>query len=371
MSPLGRFAACLGLALSGAGVQAWPCPGNTTAEEVVVGMDLSGKVAIVTGGDSGLGYAMALELARQKATVVIANHNQTNGEIAARNITAATGRSVHAMSLNLGSLESVRRFAHDFLSEHGLRLHLLINNAGISRPSVMTTDGFELVFEVDYLGHFLLTELLLPALRASAPARVVNVASGAHENACESAGWDVDCFKDWTYLPPPVVPVRNVTVHYRSGAKVVLSSSYGIGKFAQVQHAAALARREAAAGVEAFSVTPGLALTGMTSGIDPDSPVIKAFCQAQIHPSPELPPNPCPFSAEQGAAVIAACAAGQVSPSGAYFSRTLACGESPIAMQGFTEAMQDEFYERSLGWVGLSPPRGPAASRSEGDAIQV
>merc|ERR1719433_1513469 len=92
----------------------------------------------------------------------------------------------------------------------------------------------------------------------------------------------------------------------------------------------------------------------MTSGVDPSSPGIKRICEPQVHPDPNLPTNPCPFSAEQGAAVIAVCAAGQAHPSGAYFSRTWACQEQPIAMQGFTDEMQLSLYERSLGWVGLS-----------------
>eukprot|EP00971_Amphidinium_carterae_P160409 3179936-Amphidinium_carterae.1 len=75
------------------------------------------------------------------------------------------------MPLDLSSLASVRAFAKNFTANFGSRLHLLINNAGIAGPSAMSSDGYELVFEVDYLGHFLLTELLLPALRESAPAR--------------------------------------------------------------------------------------------------------------------------------------------------------------------------------------------------------
>mmetsp|Transcript_16880 Transcript_16880/g.39261 ORF Transcript_16880/g.39261 Transcript_16880/m.39261 type:complete len:366 (+) Transcript_16880:49-1146(+) len=334
--------------------QAHPvCIGNTTAADILSTEDFSHKVALVTGGDSGLGYEISLALAGRQATVVIATHNETKGNAAAQRIRASTGADVRSMPLDLSSLASVRAFAKNFTANFGSRLHLLINNAGIAGPSAMSSDGYELVFEVDYLGHFLLTELLLPALRESAPARVVNTASGAHENACETAGWPADCFKDWTYLPPPVVPLRNVTVHYRTGNVTLSSSSYGIAKFANVQHAVALAKREAANGVEAFSLTPGFASTSMTGHMKPDDPRVKAFCQGQIHPDPSLPVNPCPFTAAEGAAVIAHASVGST-PSGSYLSRTWACGERPIVPQGFTAEMVDEFYDLSLKLVGVS-----------------
>eukprot|EP00930_Biecheleria_cincta_P104843 TRINITY_DN9728_c0_g2_i1.p1 TRINITY_DN9728_c0_g2~~TRINITY_DN9728_c0_g2_i1.p1 ORF type:complete len:382 (+),score=34.19 TRINITY_DN9728_c0_g2_i1:52-1197(+) len=327
------------------------CPGDTTAGEVLAGKSFKGKLALVTGGDSGLGYATAFALAQQGARVIIANHNQTHGQQAANKIGNITGADVQSFELDLGSLVSVRSFVAQFQKTYGSKLHLLVNNAGIGGPSVNSSDGFELVFQVDYLGHFLLTHLLLPALRNGSPSRVINVASGAHENACESAGWPKDCFKDWTYLPPPVVPKKNVTIHYHFGAKNVSSSSYGIAKFLNIQHAAALAMMESSNGIKAFSLTPGFALTSMTKHVDPTSPGAKAFCEGQVHPDASLPANPCPFSADQGAAVIAFCASGP-SRSGAYYSRTYACEERPTVQHGFTESMQLELYNRSLAWVG-------------------
>mmetsp|Transcript_98048 Transcript_98048/g.194093 ORF Transcript_98048/g.194093 Transcript_98048/m.194093 type:complete len:163 (+) Transcript_98048:57-545(+) len=159
-----RLALALVASLLGAAVsrQVPGCPGNTTAVEVMKGMNLRGKFAIVTGGDSGLGKGMAEALARLGANVVIGAHNMTKGTEVAKNISAVTGATVMALELDLMSKYSVRKFAKSFLEQYTSGLHLLINDAGIGRPSSKTADGFESVFEVDYLGHFLLTELLLP-----------------------------------------------------------------------------------------------------------------------------------------------------------------------------------------------------------------
>jgi len=299
------------------------CPGSTTAADILAGRNLSGMVVVVTGGDNGLGFAAANALAARNASVIIANRNATNGELAAATIRRLTGNAqVEAMLLDLGSLASVRAFASAYLEKVGPRLDILINNAGITGPSEESNDGFELVFQVDYLGHFLLTDLLLPALRASPGARIINVASGAHEYACEAAGWPATCFEDWTFLPPSVVEPKNVTIHTRTGAYTTQASAYGVAKFLNIQHAVALAEREARSGIKAFSLTPGFAATSMTHHFDPADPMMKRVCDAQVHPNPALPPNPCPFSADQGAAVIAHLVVGEGLPSGGYFSRT-------------------------------------------------
>lgn len=342
------YSVCVDLASSSKAI----CPGNTTSDDILDGIDLKGKIAVVTGGDSGLGFATAMGFAKRGATVIIATHNYSKGVKAASEIARETGADVSApWTLDLSSLASVRSFSKSFLAKF-TNLHLLINNAGIGHPSILSSDKFELVFEVDYLGHFLLTELLLPTLRQSSPSRIVNVASGAHENACESAGWPEGCFKDFTYLPPPIVPVKNVTVHYRTGARVTRSSSYGIAKFAQTQHAAELAIREKDSGVQAFAITPGFALTSMTSGVDPKKVMNSTFCEEQTHPAPYLPAQPCPFSAAQGAAVIAYVATGDAK-NGRYYSRGFACEERAVVQHGMSKEVRSEFYMRSKEWVGI------------------
>ncbi|KAM9615786.1 dehydrogenase/reductase SDR family member 13 isoform 1-T1 [Morphnus guianensis] len=167
--------------------------------------ELRGRTAIVTGGSSGIGAATALELARCGARVVLATRNAPRGEAAARRIRTETGNAeVLFMQLDLASLRSVRAFATAFLRQEP-HLHLLINNAGERRdprpPSLAppdhppwvaiasfagvsaggtTEDGFSLPFQVNHLGHFLLTQLLLERLQSCAPSRVVIVASRAH-----------------------------------------------------------------------------------------------------------------------------------------------------------------------------------------------
>ncbi|NWH64837.1 DHR13 reductase, partial [Geococcyx californianus] len=131
------------------------------------------------GGSGGLGAATARELARSGARVVLAARNPVKGEAAAHSIRTETGNAeVRFMQLDLASLRSVRDFASTFLRQEP-HLHLLINNAGVSAGG-RTEDGFSLPFQVNHLGHFLLTQLLLERLQSCAPSRVVIVASSAH-----------------------------------------------------------------------------------------------------------------------------------------------------------------------------------------------
>jgi NAD(P)-dependent dehydrogenase (short-subunit alcohol dehydrogenase family) len=145
--------------------------------------DQSGRTAVVTGANSGLGLAAARELAHAGANVVLACRNAAKGEDAKREIEAdaATGATVELASLDLSSLDSVRAFAQDFASGHD-GLDLLINNAGVMAPPRReTADGFELQFGTNVLGHFALTGLLIGHMHGRANARVVTVSSNAHK----------------------------------------------------------------------------------------------------------------------------------------------------------------------------------------------
>lgn len=320
-----------------------------TADDFAARFNLSGKVAIVTGGDSGLGFATAESLARQGATVVIAGHNAEKSEAAARNLSAATGADVWSSPLDLSSFKNVRAFAHKFLQDFNGNLHFLINDAGVSHETVSggkTEDGFEQVFQVNYLGHFLLTELLLPALRKSRPSRVVHVASEAHKMACLEAGFSARwnpfprCAKDFTYIPPPVMTKPN-------------TSLYGFSKLMMIEHAAELSAREAKSGVTAYSLCPGLVVTDMTKA-NPD--IFKA-CNA-TGPA-HFDQKPCPYNPQQGAAVITYAALGDAQP-GLWYQRRLGCKAGTVERSGFTDAMRPELYSRSQKMVGLQPSQGAA-----------
>mmetsp|Transcript_11119 Transcript_11119/g.18835 ORF Transcript_11119/g.18835 Transcript_11119/m.18835 type:complete len:300 (-) Transcript_11119:170-1069(-) len=155
---------------------------NSKAEEVADGIDLHGKVAIVTGCTSGIGKETVRVLAKQGATVVLACRDVKRADQVVTEIKAETkNENLQVIPLELASLASVRSFVEKFKAT-GLPLHLLINNAGIMAcPRSLTEDGFESQFGVNHLGHFLLTRLLEGSLKASAPSRVVELSSLLHK----------------------------------------------------------------------------------------------------------------------------------------------------------------------------------------------
>lgn len=143
--------------------------------------DLTGRFAVVTGANTGLGLETAKVLAAHGATVVLAVRNQEKGEAAASAITAETpSATVSVQPLDLSSLASVRSAA-SALADRCDHIDLLINNAGVMwTPPSTTADGFELQFGTNHLGHYALTGLLLPQLQAAPAARVVTVSSVGH-----------------------------------------------------------------------------------------------------------------------------------------------------------------------------------------------
>jgi NAD(P)-dependent dehydrogenase (short-subunit alcohol dehydrogenase family) len=145
-------------------------------------MNLQGKVAVVTGANTGIGYETALELFKQGAKVYMACRNETKATEAIQRIKAdgGSGQLVY-LHLNLASLESVKAFQ---LKQHETALDLLINNAGIMiPPASKTEDGFETQFGVNFLGHFALTGHLFSLLESTKKSRIVTVSSIAHRGA--------------------------------------------------------------------------------------------------------------------------------------------------------------------------------------------
>ncbi|XP_075289987.1 WW domain-containing oxidoreductase isoform X1 [Opisthocomus hoazin] len=155
--------------------------GNSTAMEILQGHDLSGKVVIVTGANSGIGFETAKSLALHGAYVILACRNTSRGNDAVQRILVEWHKAkVESMTLDLASLQSVQHFAEAFKSKN-VPLHVLICNAALfGAPWCLTEDGLESTFQVNHLGHFYLVQLLEDVLRRSSPARVVVVSSESH-----------------------------------------------------------------------------------------------------------------------------------------------------------------------------------------------
>ena len=150
---------------------------DTTTDEVVEGLDLSGQTIVITGATSGLGKESARALAQTGAHLVLCGRNDEKGQAVAEEI----GGDAEFHHLDLASLDEVRRSADELLSKIE-RLDVLMNNAGVMAiPLQRTADGFEMQFGTNHLGHFALTGLLLPQLQARPGGRVVNVTSFGHK----------------------------------------------------------------------------------------------------------------------------------------------------------------------------------------------
>jgi len=201
------------------------------------------RIALVTGATAGIGLETALGLARQGFRVVIAGRDAGRLETARRSVAARAGSSAIETALgDFASLAAVRALAAEVLARHD-RLDLLVNNAGLIAPRVeMSADGYELTIAVNHLAPFLLTNLLLERLKASAPARIVTVASMAHKGAKLDPATMTDP-ADWTPL-----------------------SAYGSSKLANILFTRALARRLDAQTVTVACLHPGVIATDIGNG---------------------------------------------------------------------------------------------------------
>ncbi|KUI12230.1 short-chain dehydrogenase [Mycobacterium lehmannii] len=220
--------------------------------------DLSGRLAVVTGANSGLGFGLARQLSAAGADVILAVRNHAKGEAAIAQIRQAVPQaSTRIAQLDLASLESVAALGERLASE-GRPTDILINNAGVMTPSQRQTtdDNFELQFGANHLGHFALTGHLLPLLRAAESARVVTVSSIAATQ------------RGLTFDDP------NAEHGYRP------MRSYGMAKLAQLMFAKELDQRSRAHGwgVMSNAAHPGLSKTNLLSGASygRDKPTLNA-----------------------------------------------------------------------------------------------
>ena len=205
---------------------------ESTAADVIAGVDLSGRRAIVTGGASGLGVETARALASAGAEVTLAVRDVAAGERTAGDLTSSTGNPrVSVAQLDLADRSSV----HAFVANWDGPLHILVNNAGVMAcPEQHTAEGWELQFATNHLGHFALARGLHPALRAAGGARVVSVSSAAHLRS----------------------PVVFDDIHFERRAYEAWSA-YGQSKTANVLFAVAATTRWAGDGIAVNALMPG------------------------------------------------------------------------------------------------------------------
>jgi retinol dehydrogenase-12 len=272
------------------------------------------QTSLVTGGNTGIGRATAEGLAARGGRVYIACRSAAKGEEAVAAIRAATGSSsVWCLALDLADLSSVRSCAASFLAL-GEPLHVLVNNAGVAGRRGLTRQGFELMFGVNHLGHFLLTSLLLGCLEASGPARVVTVASDAHYTA---PGIDYAALRR---------PARHITG----------LPEYAVSKLCNVAFSQELARRTAGTGVTTYALHPGLVASDIWRRVPwPVRPLITRRM----------------LSVTQGAATSLYCATSPdvAQASGLFYDKCAERAASPVA----TPELGRELWQRSEEWTAV------------------
>ncbi len=285
--------------------------------------DLGGRTCLVTGASSGIGEETALGMARLGARVILVGRSRERGERALARVRTESGNDrVELRLADLASLTEIRRLAAEVV-ETCPRLHVLVNNAGIVNLRRTTSiDGFETMFAVNHLAYFLLTNLLLERLIASAPARVVNVASEAHRFG--------------------TLEIDDLQSERSYGAM----RSYGRTKFANILFTYELARRLDGTGVTAHCVHPGAVATrlGHNNGL------LGRVVTGLLRPFFRSPAG--------GAApsLHAATADELEGVTGRYFS---ARGEIRSAPATYDPALARQLWERSAALTGLSQGRLP------------
>lgn len=294
---------------------------------------LSGKTVLITGANTGIGRTTAQALAAGGAHVFLACRSEEKTRPVIEAIRAETSNNkVEFLELDLGSLASVRNAASTFLARE-LPLHLLINNAGVAGQRGITKDGFELHFGVNHLGHFELTRLLLDRLRASAPARIVNVSSASHYRA--KGGIDFD-------------RLRVATPSF-SGLP-----EYSVSKLANVLFTRSLAKRLEGTGVTTYALHPGVVASDAWRRLPaPVSALMKLFM----------------LSNDDGAQTSLHCAVSEeaAKESGLYYDK---CAPRRPSRWARDEQLAEELWQRSEAWLEVRPQgsRATASSKELSDA---
>jgi NAD(P)-dependent dehydrogenase (short-subunit alcohol dehydrogenase family) len=278
--------------------------------------DLDSRTFLITGANTGIGRATATSLAARGARVFLAGRSEANTRPVIDEIEAQTGNDrLEFLVLDLGNLDSVQACAEAFLAR-GEPLHVLINNAGMAGRRGTTDSGFELAFGVNYVGPYLFTSLLLPRLKESAPARVVNVASEAHYRV---DGIDFKAVRQ---------PTKTRTGFHE----------YSVSKLANVLHAQELARRLDGNGVTTYSLHPGVIASDIWRSVPwPIRPLMKL----RMH------------STEDGARTSLYCATSPdvAHESGGYYEDAQRKEPGPAA----TPQLAADLWEHTTDWLDQRP----------------
>ena len=280
---------------------------------------MQGKICLVTGATSGIGKATALGLAQMGATVVMVGRDREKGEAVQREIkTKSRNEAVDLLLADLSSQESIRQLAENFLERY-TKLHVLINNAGmVSLRRRETVDGLEVTFAVNQLAPFLLTNLLLDVLKASAPSRIINVSSDSHE-----AG----------YIKMDDLQLEK---HYR------FMRAYGQSKLALVLFTYELARRLQGTGVTANCLHPGFVATNIgQNGTGPIGRAVVNLIFSSVGISPE-----------EGSktSIFLATSPEVEGVTGKYFVKSIPKRSAPIT---YDETLQRQLWEESARLVNM------------------
>lgn len=279
---------------------------------------LAGKTIVITGASAGIGRAAALELAKRGAHMLLVCRDLAKGSAVADAIRADGGQAELVLA-DLSVQAQVRRAAAELL-DLAPRIDVLVNNAGaIFQTRSLAADGHEMTFATNHLSYFLLTNLLLERLKASAPARVVNVASVAHRRAKAIAFDDLRAERGYDAW-----------------------MRYGMSKLANILFTRELARRLAGTGVTANSLHPGVVATGFGSN---STGLLRLLVKAA---------RPFLLTAEQGADTIVFLASAPEASawSGKYFAKRV---ESTLSKAAQDDAAALRLWSLSEELVGLKP----------------
>jgi dehydrogenase/reductase SDR family protein 13 len=285
--------------------------------------DLAGRTFLVTGANSGIGRSMVEALAARGGKVVLAARSEGR----TRPVIDAIGHqhptaNLQFLQIDVADLSSVRRAAAAFLAGAG-RLDVLVNNAGVAGTRALSPDGFDLTYATNYIGPFLLTNLLLPLVKAAPQGRVVNVSSVGHTRVKQM---------DWSGLEPRTTPKRSAF------------PEYAVTKLMNILHAKALARRLAGTAVTTYSLHPGAVASNIWRKVpQPLQWLMKLFM----------------LSNEEGAKTPLYCATAPelARVTGAYYDK---CREATPTHLARDPALAEELWTRTEAAIAAARSGSPA-----------